>query len=165
MPVTQCLSTAKQQRTVLWLLCLATLPLVASGCDSSGDTTPHRSATGAPPSLPRIHEQFTVLPCPKGRARATTAGMEGCAERELLRSNKEIVANERAIFALLGVKGRPAFARAERSWLAYRHSYCNARATSYEGGSIAPVIFVTCEVAINKSHLRELVSFRRELRR
>jgi len=106
-----------------------------------------------------------VLPCPKGRARGTTVGIEGCAERELLRTDKKIVASEQAIFTLLSAKGRSAFASAERSWLAYRHAYCNARTESYEGGSIGPVVFVTCEVAINDGHLRELLSFRRELRR
>jgi uncharacterized protein YecT (DUF1311 family) len=162
--VRQRLSAAKQQRTVLWLLLFATLPLVASGCDSSADTTPQRGATTRP-TLPRIHERFTLLPCPKGAAGKTTVGIEGCVEHQLLRTDKKIVTSQRAILRRLGTKGRSAFASAERSWLGYRHAYCNARAASYEGGSIAPVIFITCEVSINKSHLRQLLSFRRELQR
>ena len=150
---------------VLWLLWLVALGLTAPGCDSSGETAMQRGAANRSPTLPRIHERFTLLPCPKGTARQTTVGIEGCAEHELLRTDTKIVASQRAIFGRLGAKGRSAFASAERSWLSYRHAYCNARAASYEGGSIAPVIFVTCEVSINKTHLRQLLSFRRELQR
>ena len=113
--------------------------------------------------MPRIHERFTVLPCPHGSARATTVGMEGCAEREILRTDAAIARRQRAIFSLLTAGGRSAFARGERSWLAYREAFCNARASSYAGGSIAPVIFGTCEAGINEGHLRTLSAFRREL--
>ena len=85
------------------------------------------------------------------------------AEREILRTDAAIARRQRAIFSLLTAGGRSAFARGERSWLAYREAFCNARASSYTGGSIAPVIFGTCEAGINEGHLRTLSAFRREL--
>ncbi|TML54785.1 MAG: DUF1311 domain-containing protein [Actinobacteria bacterium] len=136
--------------------------LTVAGCASDNDQ--RGRATAARPTLPRIHEGFTLLPCArKNPARGSTLGLEGCAEHEILRTDKTIMANERAIFVLLHADGRSAFAKAERSWLAYRAAYCDARASSYKGGSVAPVIFGTCRATINRGHLRALSAFRREL--
>jgi uncharacterized protein YecT (DUF1311 family) len=91
--------------------------------------------------------------------------MEGCAEREILRTDAAIVTEQRAIFSLLSGDGRSLFARGERSWLAYREAFCKTRASSYAGGSIAPAIIGTCEAGINEGHLKTLSAFDLELRR
>ena len=121
------------RRTVV----LPLLVLLAAGCSSTVSGA-HRSAKDARAILPRIHEGFTLLPCPHTEARGTTLGMEGCAEHNILRTDRKIMATEGAVFSLLPAEGRSAFARAERSWLLYRRAFCNARSSSYKGGSIAP---------------------------
>jgi len=146
------------------LVWIATLAVVTSGCASRTDTATHAGSTRPRATLPRIHEPFTTLPCPRSSARATTLGAIGCAEHEILRTDAKIVSAEQAIFSRLAPRGRSAFAEGERSWLAYRRAYCNARASSYAGGSIEPVIFATCAAGLNQGHLRTLSAFRRELR-
>ena len=57
--------------------------LVLAACGSSARSV---QVTASVPKLPKIHEAFTPLPCHKG----TTIGQEGCAERQILRSDAEI---------------------------------------------------------------------------
>jgi len=144
-------------------LVLGALLLATFGCSSKKHAVPQSATTRPGADLPRIHEGFTVLPCPRNATRGTTIGAEGCAERQILHTDAKIRAAERAIFARLSAKGRSVFASGERSWLAYREAYCNARASSYAGGSVAPVIFGTCTAGVNRDHLSSLSAFRREL--
>jgi uncharacterized protein YecT (DUF1311 family) len=61
-------------------------------------------------------------------------------------------------------KGRRAFVKAERSWLAYRKASCAAESSAYAGGSIEPVIFGLCVVKQNRRHVAELSALVLELR-
>jgi uncharacterized protein YecT (DUF1311 family) len=139
--------------------------LLATGCGSTThiDTALRPGISPARPILPRIHERFTALPCPMGSNSSTTLGLEGCAEQEILRTDKTIMRLDHAIWSRLSVDGEIAFGSGERSWLAYRHSYCVAQASHYAGGSIAPVVFAGCETEVNMNHIKTLASFDRQL--
>jgi uncharacterized protein YecT (DUF1311 family) len=101
-----------------------------------------------------VHEQFTVLPCPKKQI--STLDLEGCAEHSLVQSDAKVNALVGRIWKALPAAGRPAFASGERSWLAYRSSSCNAEASKYIGGTLRPVAFLGCEVGRNTVHLTDL---------
>jgi uncharacterized protein YecT (DUF1311 family) len=57
------------------------------------------------------------------------------------------------------------FLAAEKAWLAYRKASCTSAADIYRGGSAQPVAFATCVGDRHLTHLRELASFERVLRR
>ena len=147
------------RRSVLTILSVATAGLLASGCALHHR---HTATTPTRPTLPRIHEGFTVLPCP--RRPSTTLDMEGCAEHKIVRTDAAIETRARAVFSLLNSKGRRAFANAERSWLAYRRAACTAESSKYEGGSIEPVVFGLCVTKQNGRHLMELAALEHALR-
>ena len=145
-------------------LALALLPviagLLATSCTSTRSTT---TTKAAPPRLPRYREPFTsALPCP--RKPATTLDIEGCAERDIIRTDAAIEARAKAVFSLLTPKGRREFVSAERSWLTYRKASCNVAASKYAGGTLEPVAFGLCVVKKNRSHLEELSALQRDLR-
>lgn len=145
------------------LVLAAAVTLLATGC-ASKHAPPQRAMSEQRPTLPKIRERFTLLPCPrKGRARGTTLGIEGCYEHEIVRTDAKITARSRRIFAALTPAGRKAFARAERAWLAHRESFCTARASIYAGGSAQPLVFAACVVRMNRAHLDRLTEFQRDL--
>jgi uncharacterized protein YecT (DUF1311 family) len=134
--------------------------VVGASCTSSRATT---ATASPPPRLPSFRQRFTpVLPCP--RKPVTTLDLEGCAERDIVRTDAAIDARARAVFSLLDAKGRRTFVTAERAWLAYRRASCMVESSKYAGGSIEPVIFGVCVVKKNRSHLAELAALRRDLR-
>jgi uncharacterized protein YecT (DUF1311 family) len=124
------------------------------------------SLVAAAAEPPVITESFTPLPCPAKPK--TTLDFEGCAEHRIVRSDRAINAQVRAIFALLQRRrsrsAQVRFVRGERAWLVYRRTVCASRADVYEGGSAGPVAFADCEAGINAAHLKELKTFARELR-
>ena len=137
-------------------LVVVAVAFVASGCDSAAK---QNAKTPTAPTLPRIHEVFTPLPCPhKTAQRGTTMGLEGCAEQKILKTDARIRARERRAFSLIGDTGRRAFARAEHGWLRNRSEFCHADASGYAGGSLQPVVFAECVVDVNRAHLEELAS-------
>ena len=135
---------------------LAVSGLVVAGC---GSTASHATTGTGPSALPRIHESFTLLPCPHGKtARGTTVGIEGCLEHAIVGLDTRIRTAERSGLALVGASGRRSLVRAERGWLHYRREFCTAEASGYAGGTLQPVIFAECVARANREHLAALVA-------
>jgi uncharacterized protein YecT (DUF1311 family) len=120
-------------------------------------------ATAGNPAPPVIHEPFTPLPCPIHPD--TTVDVEGCQERRILRTDRAIDVDVRAIFRLLRMQSaRSAFVNGERSWLQYRRRSCTAEASFYAAGSAKPVAYLTCTLRKNRAHLVDLAVTRKALR-
>jgi uncharacterized protein YecT (DUF1311 family) len=119
------------------------------------------AAAGGPPV---IHEPFTKLGCPAHPV--STVELEGCAEKTLLASNRQVDAAASRIFRLLrSTAARSSFARGEQAWLQYRRASCSAEASKYAGGTAEPLLYLQCETRRNKAHLTDLVQMERTLRR
>ena len=84
--------------------------------------------TAAAIAPPVIHEPFTALPCPLHPD--TTIDVVGCQEHRVLRTDRAIDAQVRAIFRLLRTDaGARRSSAGERSWLQYRRQSCSAEAS------------------------------------
>jgi uncharacterized protein YecT (DUF1311 family) len=127
---------------------------------------PGAVGAAAKPTAPVIEEAFAVLPCPDPKSPGTTLEMQGCAQREILASDKKIDAVAKAIFGRLrGDAARRRFVKAQRAWLAFRTADCASVADKYQGGSLASVTRLQCVVERNVQHLKEIRAFDRLLRR
>jgi uncharacterized protein YecT (DUF1311 family) len=111
---------------------------------------------------PVIHEPFTALPCPLHPD--TTVEVVGCQEHRVLRTDRAIDAQVKAIFVLLRRDDRrSAFAAGERSWLHYRRQSCAAETSRLTGGSAHAAALLGCELRRNTSHLADLTAMRKAL--
>src|SRR6185437_7156725 len=82
---------------------------------------------------PVIHEPFTPLPCPLHPD--TTIDVIGCQEHRVLRTDRMIDGQVRAIFRRLRTDdARSTFAAGERRWLQYRRQSSSAEASHLAGG-------------------------------
>jgi uncharacterized protein YecT (DUF1311 family) len=144
---------------------LAIVVLLLVGCDSASKREAQRRADALTP--PVIKESFSSLPCPAGRAaRQTTVGAEGCLEQRILRTDAAINMRVRTILGLVGDRvAKRRFIAGERAWRAYRQKGCETVADVYRGGSAQPLAFASCELARNRTHVRELAAFEEVLRR
>ena len=111
---------------------------------------------------PVIHEAFTPLPCPKHPV--STVDLEGCSEQAVLRSDRRIDADVKAIFGLLAKSERRGFVAGEAAWLRYRKLSCDAEASTFAGGTLLPVDFIGCVEGRNQSHLKDLAGTLKVLR-
>ena len=137
---------------------VAALLFLATGADANW-------ARAAKLSPPMIHESFTVLPCTGKPRSRTTLELEGCAEHQILKTDKSIDALETTIFHLLGTdSARRDLIAAARAWLNYRHSDCLSRSDVYQGGTLAGVVFADCVVARNKQRIKDLTTFENSFR-
>jgi uncharacterized protein YecT (DUF1311 family) len=115
-------------------------------------------------TIPPIHEPFTPLPCTGKPAQRTTVEQEGCAEQQILKSDKRIDALDGVIVGDLGsAAAKRRFIAAHKAWLAYRRAYCTSRSDVTPGGTEAPVLAATCAVALNAQHIKDLRAFADEL--
>lgn len=103
---------------------------------------------------PAIHETFTPLPCPKHAS--STLELEGCAEQQILGTDRKIDAKARTVFFKLASRERAGFVRGEHEWLAYRRDSCAAEASKYAGGTLASLVDAQCQAARNTMHLGDL---------
>ena len=110
---------------------------------------------------PVIHEVFTLLPCPMHPT--STLETEGCSEHAIVRTDRKIDAQAKAIFTLLRPDARATFVRGERAWLQYRQASCFAESSKYAGGTFAGVVAASCTLARSKSHLSDLIDLRKTL--
>ena len=116
-----------------------------------------RAAKLAPPV---IHESFTPLPCQGAPGHRTTLEMEGCAERQILSSDKRIDALNQSIFGkLFDAAAQRRFIAGHNAWLAYRRAYCLSASDVFEGGTEAGVVYTTCAASLNSQHVKSLKAF------
>lgn len=124
----------------------AALALSAAAASSAG--------AAAAQTAPVIHEKFTLLACPSKPS--TTLQLEGCAEHKVVATDTTIDTLNAKIFAKLGKPGRTTFVKTNTNWVLYRDAACATEASIYAGGSIEPVAYANCLVAIDRSHVTEL---------
>jgi uncharacterized protein YecT (DUF1311 family) len=79
-----------------------------------------------------------------------------CAEKELKRAEAELKSARAKLTADMEARPRLRLARAERAWLGYRKSNCEAEASVYEGGTIQPLILTRCMARVTRARAEEL---------
>ena len=88
--------------------------------------------------------------------------MEGCAEQQILGSDKRIDALNQAIFGkLFDAVARRRFIAGRNAWLAYRHAYCLSASDVFEGGTEAAVVGADCTASVNSQHVTDMKAFLR----
>jgi uncharacterized protein YecT (DUF1311 family) len=105
---------------------------------------------------PVIKEVFTPLKCTHDQ---TTLGMEGCAEQQILKSDKTIDSLNAKIFGKLSSTGKRDFIDGHNAWLKYRTAYCLSESDVFQGGTEAGVIDARCGVSVSRVHVKELQDF------
>jgi uncharacterized protein YecT (DUF1311 family) len=142
--------------TVLAACATVALTSAAQALASNG-----HAATLSPPV---IHEPFTPLPCAGSPSNRTTLQREGCAEQQILRSDKQINTLNRKIFsALATTSARRDLLGAHKAWLAYRKSYCLSVSDVFQGGTEASVVDAECTATVNGQHISNLKTFLTDL--
>lgn len=112
------------------------------------------------PAPPVIHERFTLLPCPASKPDKSQLDLEGCAEHDIVRTDRRIDALARTVFGLLpDTAARRRFVTAQRAWLAFRTADCLSVSDKYEGGTLAALVDATCTADRSRQHLKELRAF------
>lgn len=115
---------------------------------------------------PVIKEKFTPLPCsgvPKNR---TTLQMEGCAERDILRTDATINRLYKTIFNQLATtSARRDFVAAARAWLAFRRADCLSVSDLFQGGTEAAVLDAQCAAERNRERIKDLSKLHNDLSR
>jgi uncharacterized protein YecT (DUF1311 family) len=114
------------------------------------------SASAATLKPPVIKEVFTPLKCTHDE---TTLGIEGCAEQQLLKSDKTIDSLNAKIFTKLSTGGKKDFINGHDAWLKYRTAYCLSESDVYQGGTEAGVVDAQCAANISRVHVKELQDF------
>jgi uncharacterized protein YecT (DUF1311 family) len=135
-------------RSRLFSAALVAVALVA-GCGGSRRSAP-------PLRPPTITESFTLLPCPRGAARTTTIGIEGCLEHQIVRDDRQLDRLARAI--LTDVHGEVEQARlvaTEHAWLRHRAARCRGEAARFAGGTAAPVAAASCLRRMDAQHVSD----------
>ena len=78
------------------------------------------------------------MPCSGSPGKRSTLQEEGCAEQQILHSDKQIDALNQKIFnALHTNSARRDLIAGHRAWLAYRKSYCLSVSDVFQGGTLA----------------------------
>ncbi len=113
---------------------------------------------------PVIHESFTPMPCSGSPGKRSTLQEEGCAEQQILHSDKQIDALNQKIFnALHTNSARRDLITGHKAWLAYRKSYCLSVSDVFQGGTLAGVVDADCTATVNGQHVSNLKTFLKDL--
>jgi uncharacterized protein YecT (DUF1311 family) len=113
---------------------------------------------------PVIHESFTLMPCTGSPGKRTTLQEEGCAEQQILRSDKQInTLNQKIFTALPSNSARRDLIAGHKAWLAYRKSYCLSVSDVFQGGTLAGVVDADCTATVNGQHVSNLKTFLKDL--
>jgi uncharacterized protein YecT (DUF1311 family) len=113
-----------------------------------------------------IHETFRPLPCSGAPDHRTTLEQEGCAEKQILKTDTQIDVLASQIFPILfDDRARRDFNAGQRAWLSYRKADCLSMSDLFEGGTEAGVVNAQCFVSRNNQRVKDLRAFHRNLLR
>ena len=94
--------------------------------------------------------------------------MESCSTRHLLALNVRVNKRMKVVWSyLLSTTARRYFVKAEREWSAYVNNECTSTSGTwpdpvnphmYEGGSSAPLNYVSCKEDLTAAYLRDLTN-------
>jgi uncharacterized protein YecT (DUF1311 family) len=139
----------------------ATSATIALATSASAGASDGHAAKLAPPV---IHESFTPLPCSGSPGKRSTLQEEGCAEQQILRSDKQINALNQKIFNKLpSPSARRDLVAGHKAWLSYRKSYCLSVSDVFQGGTLSGVVDADCTATVNGQHVANLKTFLKDL--
>jgi uncharacterized protein YecT (DUF1311 family) len=79
-----------------------------------------------------------------------------CAERKFKEATAALKRARAELYEDFEPRSRAKFRAAERRWLGYRKSNCDAEASIYEGGTIQPLIQLRCMARVTRERAAEL---------
>jgi uncharacterized protein YecT (DUF1311 family) len=138
-------------------LALAAAAAVSLAINVPAGAAPARAAKLSPPV---IHESFTPLPCAGSPGHRSTLQEEGCAEQQILGTDKQIDGLNGKIFGKLSnARARRDLVAGHKAWLSYRRAYCLSVSDVFQGGTQAAVVDADCVAGVNAQHVRDLTTF------
>jgi uncharacterized protein YecT (DUF1311 family) len=147
--------------SLLLALAASSVAVMLASSAPADASAPH----GATLSAPVIHESFTPLPCAGSPKRRTTLQQEGCAEQQILKTDRTIDALNTSIFTTLSAgSARRDFVAGHKAWFTYRRRYCVSVSDVFAGGSQASVLYAECAAQLNAQHVTDLRKFLVDLR-
>lgn len=111
---------------------------------------------------PAARAQVEEDPCHPDAQRSPQ--LMACAERGFKEAAAELKRVRDDFYADLSPRSRVKFRAAERLWLGYRKSNCDAEASVYEGGTIQPLIELRCMARVTRERAAELKAQAQTLR-
>lgn len=106
-------------------------------------------------------QQAAEDPCDPEAQRSTQ--LLACAERKFKEAAAGLKRARDEWYADLEPRSRVKFRAAERAWLAYRKSNCDAEASVYENGTIQPLIHLRCMTRLTLERADELTAQKQTL--
>jgi uncharacterized protein YecT (DUF1311 family) len=150
------------KRLSLTAAAVTTIATTGFAATQAGGAGP--AASPAALKLVVIHETFAPLPCSGSPNHRTTLQQEGCAEKQILRTDTQIDLLEAQIFPLLfNDRARRDLNAAQRAWLSYRKADCLSMSDLFEGGTEAGLVDAKCEADRNGQRVKDLRAFHRDL--
>ncbi|WP_298174663.1 lysozyme inhibitor LprI family protein [Novosphingobium sp.] len=105
------------------------------------------------PLDPKVEGRYTAAFTACQKTAQTTSDNADCFVAEFARQDAELNRTWQAVFPRIPAQQRPLLRAAQRRWVAARDPFCRRQSDSFSGGTIAPVIYVSCrtEQAIRRT--------------
>ena len=98
------------------------------------------------PVEPAVERRYSAVFGVCQKSAVTTHENEGCFIKEFARQDRKLNQVWRATLKRLVPNKRPLLVTAQRQWVSRRDPFCRSKAKEFTGGTIAPVIYVSCRV-------------------
>ena len=105
------------------------------------------------PHVPGVRGQTEEDPCAPEAQRSSQ--LLACAGRKFKEATAELKRVRDELYADLSPRSRTKLRAAERAWLVYRKSNCDAEASIYENGTIQPLIHLRCMTRLTQERASE----------
>jgi uncharacterized protein YecT (DUF1311 family) len=124
--------------------------LLVAGCSSPANSKSGTKRSTSSTTTPVISYNRS---CEKKAL--TQVALDECAARELAELQQQLTPALRKEGAAYG---SASVSEAQSEWVTFRHSECSLEANAYQGGSIQPLIYGECAIALTVQRLQEVRS-------
>ncbi len=130
-------------------------PLIVNLLTFSSSYTPSLTATSTTPDLPKMH-LAQKLNCNNPQ---TQAAINQCSNLSYQNADKKLNAAYQQLLPKLDRIRKQKLITAQQAWIKFRDATCEFERSEYEGGTIAPTIYLGCLENTTKQRTQQLQEY------
>jgi uncharacterized protein YecT (DUF1311 family) len=96
---------------------------------------------------------------PNCKSPQTTLDMNMCSSQEFKAADTKLNQLYQQLRAKLNSKQQQRLTVAQRSWIKFRDETCSYEAGHFEGGTLAPPVYISCRARVTKQRVKDLEDY------
>ncbi|MEG5059722.1 lysozyme inhibitor LprI family protein [Microcoleus sp. A2-C5] len=105
------------------------------------------------------NNRLQIAQQPNCKSPQTTVDMTLCSTQEFKAADTKLNQLYQQILPIINSKQKQRLTTAQRTWVKFRDETCNYSAGHFEGGTLAPSVYISCKAKVTQQRVKDLEGY------